>query len=236
MATDQRPSFPDPATLLLRLGAGLRRGAGSERADRDPEDVDEVVPGRAGASRNTLEWLWDGLLPAERVVASALAEAGPTQSPGRARAACCTKAACASSSASCRTRPDFARLGLIETVEGGYRFRVELLRRWMAEHKPLQPRAGRPGPHRAGGREPYRAATGVISERPTGSGRRAVAQAIGLNPNHVGATNYWRTFCWPGATGRGAGVAGAAVRVPARCCPLRLVQACLPWSGCGERR
>ena len=41
------------------------------------EDVDEAIEDALEASRNTLEWLWNGLPPAERVISSALAEAGP---------------------------------------------------------------------------------------------------------------------------------------------------------------
>ena len=41
------------------------------------QDIDTAIPDALEASRNTLEWLWDGLPPAARVVASALAAAGP---------------------------------------------------------------------------------------------------------------------------------------------------------------
>ena len=50
------------------------------------EGVDEAIPEALDASRNTLEWLWNGLPPAERVVISALAEAGPDViTPNRTR-------------------------------------------------------------------------------------------------------------------------------------------------------
>jgi hypothetical protein len=57
--------------------------------DEDPDklptvtlaNIDAAIPYALDASRNMLEWLWDGLPPAEQVVLSALTEAGPGPIP-----------------------------------------------------------------------------------------------------------------------------------------------------------
>jgi tetratricopeptide (TPR) repeat protein len=168
-----------------------------ERAyDQEPDqtqtvtsaDVEAAVPDALEANRNMMEWLWDGLPPAERVVISALAEAGP----------------------GCITQEELERLlresgvrvlirelqnapqllqewDLIEPAEGGYCFRVELLRQWIAANKPLrrvQDELDRVEPV---AESYYQAALGLYRGQQLDQAVDPLQRAIGLNPNHVGA-------------------------------------------------
>ena len=77
---------------------------------------------------------------------------------------------------------------LIEPADGGYRFRVELLRRWLAEYKPLrrvQEELDRIEPV---AENFYRAALGLYRARDLEQAVESLRRALGLNPNHLGAT------------------------------------------------
>ena len=52
-------------------------GSGQARPVVTPALVESAVPATLRSATNALEWLWGGLGPAERIVASALAGAGP---------------------------------------------------------------------------------------------------------------------------------------------------------------
>jgi tetratricopeptide (TPR) repeat protein len=76
---------------------------------------------------------------------------------------------------------------LLEPADGGYRFRVELLRRWIAENKPLrrvQEELDRIEPV---AENYYRAALGLYRSGQLDQAIDDLKRAIGLNPNHVGA-------------------------------------------------
>jgi hypothetical protein len=67
--------------LTQQLCSHVWERAYEEEPETPPEqssdDVEAAVDDTLEASRNMLEWLWNGLGPAERVITSALAEAGP---------------------------------------------------------------------------------------------------------------------------------------------------------------
>jgi tetratricopeptide (TPR) repeat protein len=88
------------------------------------------------ASRNALEWLWDGLPLAAQVIASALAEAG---AGGISKAELDGLLSKSGIQIVIRELNEAPRLladwDIIEEIEGSYRFRVELIRRWIAENK-----------------------------------------------------------------------------------------------------
>jgi len=104
-----------------------------------PEAVDAAVPDALGASRNTLEWLWNGLPPAERVVISALAEAGPSPITHGKLERLLRESGVRVVIRELQNAPQILQeWDILEPADGGYRFRVELLRRWIVEHKPLR--------------------------------------------------------------------------------------------------
>jgi len=153
-----------------------------------PEGVDTAVPGALEASRNTMEWLWDGLPPAERVVASALAEAGPDPISRGALERLLHESGVRVVIRELQNAPQLLQdWDLIEPADGGYRFRFELLRRWIADHKPLhrvQEKLDRIEP---AAETLYRAALRLYQGGQLEQAAELLRQAIGLNPNHVKA-------------------------------------------------
>ncbi len=151
-------------------------------------DVEAAIPDILDASRNTLEWLWDGLPPAERVVASALAEAGAGIITETQLEHLLYESGVRVVIRELQNAPQLLQdWDLIEPAEGGYRFRVELLRRWIAKYKPL---------HRVQDEldrvEPvadnlYKASLGLYRSSQLEAALPIMRQAVALNPNHVGA-------------------------------------------------
>ena len=100
-------------------------------------DVDTAFIRVLNASRNSLEWLWDGLPPTERVIVSALAQ---TKSVVKTEAD--LEALLRQSGVHVQIRDLQNALHLLQnwdlielTTVSGYRFRVELIRFWIAKFK-----------------------------------------------------------------------------------------------------
>lgn len=168
-----------------------------ERAyDKDPEeppmvmpaDLDAAVPEALEASRNMLEWLWDGLPPAERVVAAALAATGPGPIAQGELERLLHESGVRVVIRELQNAPQLLQeWDLIEPTDGGYRFRVELLRRWIADHRSLlrvQEELDRIEPV---AERLYQAALGLYRGGQLDQAVGPLRQAVGLNPNHVGA-------------------------------------------------
>ena len=153
-----------------------------------PADVDAVVDAALEVSRNTLEWLWDGLGPAERVVASALAEAGPGPITQAQLEQVLQESGVRVIIRELQNAPQLLQeWDIIEPADGGYRFRVELLRRWIAEHKPLsrvQEEMDRIEPVAD---NLYQAALSFYRGESFDQAMIWLEQAVNLNPNHIGA-------------------------------------------------
>jgi len=153
-----------------------------------PAAVDAAVPEVLGASRNTMEWLWDGLPPAERVVAAALAEAGPTAITPEALERLLHDSGVRVVIRELQTAPQLLQdWDLIEPTDGGYRFRVELLRRWIAEQKPLRRVQEELDYIEPVAENLYQAALGLYRAGQLDQAVASLRQAIGINPNHLRA-------------------------------------------------
>lgn len=120
--------------LCYHIWERLCRQASDEPPTVTLKDVQEAIPDTLIFSRNALESLWRGLPSAAQVVASALAEAG-----GMYKADLNNLLSQGSVQRVIRELNDAPRLltdwDLIEEIDGNYRFRVELIRRWVAEYK-----------------------------------------------------------------------------------------------------
>jgi formylglycine-generating enzyme required for sulfatase activity/tetratricopeptide (TPR) repeat protein len=100
------------------------------------EDVETAVPATLGASSNALEWLWGGLPPAAKVVAAALARAGAGVISEGMLEQTLKESGVKVLIRELQEAPErLRRWDIIEPVEGGHRFQVELLRRWIARNK-----------------------------------------------------------------------------------------------------
>ena len=108
-----------------------------------PTDVEKLVAPTLRSATNALEWLWNGLGAAERIIASALAGAGMrsiTQDELETRLQESGVRILIGRTAKRTQSPSTAEID--RTSGRRISFRVELLRRWVAERKPLS-RGGR---------------------------------------------------------------------------------------------
>jgi len=152
-------------------------------------DIEAAIPRTLDASRNALEWLWGGLPPAERVVASALAEAGSGTISQETLERVLRDSGVRVLLRELRDAPKLLQeWDLIEPYDGGYRFRVELLRRWIAQFKPLG-RVQEELDHVLPLAENlYRAGEGFYRTDNLAAAMSQLRQAIGVNPNHLRAS------------------------------------------------
>jgi len=168
--------------------ASVGVGLGARPPIVSPKDIDAAAPEAIKHSRNTLEWLWGGLGPAERVVASALAEAGSAPITRDELEHLLRESGVRVAIRELQNAPQLLQdWDILEPAEGGYQFRVELLRRWIAEHKPLrrvQEELDRIEPV---AESLYRVAVGFYQAGQLDKAVSPLRQSIELNPNHVGA-------------------------------------------------
>ena len=151
-------------------------------------EVNAAVADALEASRNTMAWLWDGLPPAGRVVISALAEAGPRSITQDELEQLLRESGVRVVIRELQNAPQLLQdWDLIEPSDGGYRFRVELLRCWIAENKPLRRVQDELDRIEPVAESFYQAALGLYRGKQLDQAMAPLRQAIGLNPNHVGA-------------------------------------------------
>jgi tetratricopeptide (TPR) repeat protein len=137
---------------------------------------------------NALEWLWDGLPPAEKVVASALAAAGPGIITEKQLKVVLDKSGVRMVVQKLHNAPQTLKdWDLIEVVERGYRFRVELLRRWITEYKPLSKVQEELDSIEPVADDLFKAAHGLHAKGEFEAALTTLRQAVTSNPNHVGA-------------------------------------------------
>ena len=115
--------------------------------DEDPDDVPTVtqanvqaaIPETIESSVNALEWLWSGLAPAERMVASVLAQASYRPINQAELEQLLVENGVRIVISQLQNAPHILQeWDLIEPFDEGYLFSVELLRQWISEKKPVQ--------------------------------------------------------------------------------------------------
>ncbi len=168
--------------------------AAYEASDHPPPvkhyDVDAAVPGAMERSEHMFTWLWNGLGPAERVVAAALAQAGPVVVDEERLSAILAESGVRILIGELRAAPQLLQqwdILMPEEEEGSYRFRVELLRRWIEENRPLsrvQNELDRLNPVAD---NLYRAGRGLFEGGNLDDAATLLQQALKLNPSHLGA-------------------------------------------------
>jgi len=153
-----------------------------------PVDVEDAVLEALEASRNTLEWLWAGLPPAERVVASALAEAGPGPITPEDLEHLLRESGVRVVIRELQNAPQLLQdWDLIKPAGDGYCFRVELLRRWIAKYKPLHRVQEELDYVEPVAEDFYQAGSKLYYSGQLDQAVAPLRQAIELNPNHVRA-------------------------------------------------
>jgi Tfp pilus assembly protein PilF len=158
------------------------------------DDVECSIPATLESNRANLEWLWKGLRPAERVIAAALAEAGPDLVSDETLEKVLRESGVRVIIRELKDAPKILQdWDLIEPLKKGkYKFRVELLRLWLAENKPLarvQEELDRIQPM---AENLYQAATGFYQAKDLEQAADLLQRALRLNPQHLAASEL---FC-----------------------------------------
>jgi len=153
------------------------------------KDIKAVEQGNIlEACGNALEWLWDGLPAAEKVVASALAGAGAKAITDAQLKTILNKSGVRMMIQSLQNAPRTLQdWDLIEPADGGYRFRVELLRRWIAEYKPLSKVQEELDSIEPVADDLFKAAQRLHANSDFDAALTTLRQAVTSNPNHVKA-------------------------------------------------
>ncbi len=154
------------------------------------EDIEAIVPTVLEAGKNAFQWIWDGLPPAERIIFSAIAGqtvAGAVFSEDDISLVL-QEAGIRILVKELNLAPQtLVNWQMLERVNGGYRFFIELLRRWVAEYRPLdrvKDELDRVNPLAD---TLYQAAQGFYRQGKKKQARAQVRQALDLNPNHLKA-------------------------------------------------
>ena len=151
----------------------------------DCQEVEEAIKDTLDGSRNTLEWLWAGLSPAQKIVAAALAHVGPDPVDTDKLNQVLTESGARIVIRELRDAPRLLQdWDIVEQVGDSYRFRVELLRQWIKLNKPLsrvqddldriQPLA----------ENLYNSARGYAQLDEWAEAEKLLRQTVNLNPNH----------------------------------------------------
>jgi len=152
------------------------------------KDIEIVIPKALESNESGLVWLWKGLPPAERVVISALAGAG-----AEIISASDLELLLKNSGARMFHKElenaqyrllQQEELKLIEPVDGGYCFRVELLRRWIEKYKPLSQVREELEKIIPDADNAYQTGRSLYSSRQLDKAVSSLQKATRLNPNH----------------------------------------------------
>ncbi len=103
------------------------------------EMVEAAVDATLDTSRNTLEWLWNGLGPAEKVISAALSGAGNQVVDETHLEQLLRESGVRILIRELQNAPELLKgWDILEPVAGGYMFRVEILRRWIERYHSLK--------------------------------------------------------------------------------------------------
>lgn len=151
--------------------------------------VEAVIDEALRASRNSIEWLWDGLPPASRIVSAALATAGTGLSDQEKLELILEESGVRVIIRELQDAPKLlCEWDILESDKGAFRFRVELLRRWIEENKPLARVQDELDHIEPVADSLYKAGLGLYRVGDLENAEQSLSQALGLNPNHVRAT------------------------------------------------
>ncbi len=171
--------------LCLEIWERLRE----EDPDQPPtvrvEDVLAAIDLVLERRENTLSWLWNGLGAAEKVVAAALAQKGDRAVTSDELAMILQNSGVRILIRELRDAPKVLQdWDLLEPADGGYRFRVELLRRWIAREHPLESVQDELDRIEPIAESLYRAGVNSYNAEDIPGAVEFLRQALGYNPNH----------------------------------------------------
>jgi formylglycine-generating enzyme required for sulfatase activity/tetratricopeptide (TPR) repeat protein len=149
-------------------------------------DVMDAVESTLRSATGALEWLWGGQGPAERVVAAVLAETGPEPIAEDEIHRRLQESGVRILIGELRDAPRVLQeWDIIAPVEGAFRFRVELLRRWIAGHKPIDRVREEMDRVQPVADSLFQAAYGFYQGDDFDQAVPLLRQVTSLNPNHI---------------------------------------------------
>lgn len=186
--THGHPYFLQQIGKELWINRIAERTSPSAPYEVEAADVDAVLPDVLAHSHNVLEWLWGGLTPACRLVASAFAEHGPSVRSTDELQQILHRSGVRTVIRELEDAPRLLReWDIIEPVGDGFRFRVELLRAWIRLNKPLRMVQEELDRIQPAAENFFNLANLRVREGKHSDALRYLQDALRENPNHVGA-------------------------------------------------
>jgi formylglycine-generating enzyme required for sulfatase activity/tetratricopeptide (TPR) repeat protein len=153
-----------------------------------PEMAEAAVDATLDTSRNTLEWLWTGLGPAEKVISAALSGAGNQIVDEYRLAQILRESGVRILIRELQNAPELLKSwDILEPVSGGYVFRVEILRRWIERYHSLKRTQDELDRIQPAADSLFQAAQAFYAQGNLTEAEDLLKQAIGVNPNHLRA-------------------------------------------------
>ena len=154
----------------------------------EPQDIEPLISKALACATNSLEWLWDGIGPAERVVISALASSGPNPISQEDLENRLQESGVRILIGELRDAPSvLEEWNLIHSSHDGIRMRVEILRRWIVDKKPLSRVREEMDRILPVAENLFQAAYRLYQSGELNETRQLLQRALGHNPNHMKA-------------------------------------------------
>ncbi|MDM8563017.1 tetratricopeptide repeat protein, partial [Candidatus Marithioploca araucensis] len=153
-------------------------------------DIENAISNALKSSHSALDWLWKGLQSPERVVVSTLAKAGEGIITEAQLQNLLIENGIQRVLQKLEQAPQILKnWDIIEPDDGGYCFRVELFRQWIAKYKPLsQVKKDELDNVVPVTNDLYKAACRLFEAGQLDKAFSTLQDAINYNPNHIGAT------------------------------------------------
>lgn len=154
------------------------------------DDVEAVIPKVLDAGGNAFQWIWDGLPPAERIIFSAIASQATegTVFTEDDITAVLQEAGIRILMKELNLAPQtLVNWQMLEQVDGGYRFYVEFMRRWVAANQPLNQVKDELDRINPLADSLYQTAQGFYQQENNQQAIAQLQQALKINPNHLKA-------------------------------------------------
>ncbi len=164
--------------------------------DEEPETTPSVGAAQVNAAiaqalehgANQFQWIWNGLPSAERVVMAAMAEANQETIAQDELAEILTRSGVRLILRQLELAPDtLVRWDLLRPADGGFRFAVPLLRRWVAVNKPLRRVKAELDRLDPLADNLYHSGEGMYNLGDLAEAERLLRRALDVNPNHFNA-------------------------------------------------
>jgi len=154
----------------------------------EPQDIEPLISKALNCATNSLEWLWDGIGPAERVVISALASSGPDTISQEELENKLQESGVRILIGELRDAPSvLEEWNLIYSNDDGIRMRVEILRQWIVDKKPLSRVRDEMDRILPVAENLFQAAYRLYQSGELDETRQLLQRALGHNPNHMKA-------------------------------------------------